>query len=127
MLWTHVVVSLDSIWVKPEPAAPTASGDVDTRGFFERFLCEAEEKLNHDTRSQVVDGIESIEFVDCEGLSSYRVDNQHFQSQMLRFARILESLEALRVFRSDICLMSQKPFSDSPTDGGPNCPLACPS
>lgn len=105
-----MVVSLDSIWVKPEPAAPTGSGVVDTRGSFERFLCKVEEKLNDDTRSEVVDGIMSIEFVDCQSLSSYRVDSQHLQSQILRFTRVLETLRELRVFRSDFCVEFREAF-----------------
>lgn len=106
MFWTHVVVSLDSIWVEPEPAAPTAPGEVDRRGNLERFLCKAEEKLDDNSRSEVVNGIESIEFVDCQGLNSYRVDSQHYQAQMLRFARVLESLRAISVFRSELGVIS---------------------
>jgi hypothetical protein len=110
VFWTHVVVSLDSIWVKPQPTAPTASGQFDTRGSFERLLCKAEEKLNNDTKSEVVDGIKSIEFVDCESLSNYHVDSQHFQSQIARFARIFDSVGALRVFRSDLSLLCKSCF-----------------
>lgn len=100
VFWARIVVSLNSIWVGPEPPAPTAPGQEDQRGSLERFLCKVEEKMRDGTWNEVAEGIKYIEIVECSNLENLRVGDGHFQEQMLRLSRALDGLRGLRVFKS---------------------------
>ncbi|KAI9877782.1 MAG: hypothetical protein M1830_002848 [Pleopsidium flavum] len=99
VFWTRLVISLNSIWVNPEPQAPTALGEEDQRGSFERFLCKVEDKMRDGTWNEIAGSIKYIEIVDCSNLVGLKVGDDRFREQMLRFLRVLESLSGLRVFK----------------------------